>query len=200
MINQRTRHQTDNPIEGKYQHGLILIITARWVLVLVGLVLTLYRAEDLFEMELSILVILGLAVGNFFLHVSTVTARPIQRYYIYAATVGDVAVISTIVAMTSDNGANSFVFYYPAVLAYTLVFASRISWLFTAGVVAAYSFVAFPTLILPDADIDIFVVRLLTLVAMASLATMYQQVERRRQADDKRLISATLTENQDQHV
>ncbi len=191
MIHKRNRPQTDNPIEGKSPHGHILIITARWVLVLVGLVLTLNKPQDLFEMELSILVILSLAVANFFLHVSTVTGRPIQRYFIYAATVGDVAVISIIVAMTGGADANSFVFYYPAVLAYALVFPRSIVLLFTAGVIGTYSAVAAQSLAAPGADIGIFLVRLLTLVALMSLTTMYQQVERRRQKDDERLNSAT---------
>lgn len=147
MSKSNVSRQVEDPRDEKSLHGHILIITARWVLVVVGLVLALYRPHDLFELEFSIVTILVLAVINFFLHVSTVTDRTIQTPYIYAATVGDVVVISTIVAMTGGATANSFVFYYPAVLAYTLVFPRMISLPFTAGVIGTYSFVALPSLI-----------------------------------------------------
>ena len=93
MQNIRDWFQTDDQIEEGSQHGQILIITARWALALVGLVLTLNKPQDLFELQLSIVVILSLAVANFFLHVSVLTGRPIQRSYMYAATIGDVAVV-----------------------------------------------------------------------------------------------------------
>ena len=57
--------------------GLPVIIYARWVLVIAGFALTLWNSSDFIEAQVSILILLGLAVGNFFLQVEVNRKRAI---------------------------------------------------------------------------------------------------------------------------
>ena len=49
--------------------GLPVIIYARWILVIAGFGLTLWNSSNFVEAQVAILILLGLAVGNFFLQV-----------------------------------------------------------------------------------------------------------------------------------
>lgn len=110
------------------RYGQIVIVTARWALVLMGLLLLIWRPGDLRGFTIGILVVLALAVVNFFLHVQILRDRPIARRLAYGMSLADLVVISLIVITGEGAGftADTFVFYYPAVLAYSLVFPAPI--------------------------------------------------------------------------
>src|SRR5688572_20844296 len=74
--------------------GQIVIISARWVLVLAGLLLTLWQPGTLAELRVHIVALLLLAVGNFYLHAQVLMRRPLPDLAVYAASVADIAVIS----------------------------------------------------------------------------------------------------------
>ncbi len=176
----RNWFEMDRQTEHEAQRGHLLIITARWVLVVVGMVLTLINPADVFELQVGIVVLLTLAVANFFLHVNVLAKRYVPQTLLYAATLGDLAVISTIVGTASEN---AFVFYFVAVLAYGLVFPWRMALLFTGGVVVAYTGIS----LIPvpdDFSGTAFFARVLMLAAVVSLATIYRNVEWRRLKDE----------------
>ncbi|MDQ2996300.1 MAG: hypothetical protein M3R61_04500, partial [Chloroflexota bacterium] len=56
--------------------GQSVIVVARWVLVLSGLVLALWNPGAIGEIRLHVLALLLLAVGNFYLHAQLLMHRP----------------------------------------------------------------------------------------------------------------------------
>src|SRR5687768_17094339 len=85
--------------------GQIVIISARWVLVLAGLLLTLCQPGTLAELRVHIVALLLLAVGNFYLHAQVLMRRQLPDLAVYAASVADIAVISLLAF--SQGGAAS---------------------------------------------------------------------------------------------
>lgn len=165
------------------QHGQIVLITARWALVLAGLVLLMWRPPDVRGFSIGILVLLTLAVINFFLHVQILRNRPIARDLVYGMSIADLAVISVISDIRGGFDAHTFAFYYPAILVYSLVFPGHLTVLLTGGVMALYAVICVST---PDFDLfseldqQVLVARLLMIVAVAYLAYRYRLVEKRR--------------------
>ena len=49
-------------------HGQVVIVAARWILVLAGIFLALWNPAAMGELRIQIVLILALAVGNFYLH------------------------------------------------------------------------------------------------------------------------------------
>ena len=162
------------------RHGQIVIVTARWALVLAGLVLLMWRPVDLAAFTIGILVVLALAVVNFFLHVQILRDRPIARTSVYGMSLADLLVITLIVITREGFNAHTFVFYYPAVLAYSLVFPGRISLLLTAGLMAVYGLISMPEVMNVELNQQILVTRLLMIAAVSYLGYRYRLVERRR--------------------
>lgn len=162
------------------RHGQIVIVTARWALVLAGLVLLMWRPVDLAAFTIGILVVLALAVVNFFLHVQILRDRPIARTSVYGMSLADLLVITLIVITREGFNAHTFVFYYPAVLAYSLVFPGQISLLLTAGLVAVYGLISMPEVMNVELNQQILATRLLMIAAVSYLGYRYRLVERRR--------------------
>ena len=57
-------------------HGQIVIVTFRWIMVAAGFVFALWNPEPVAELRVQILVILALAVANFYLHAQVLRRRP----------------------------------------------------------------------------------------------------------------------------
>src|SRR5207237_70535 len=124
--------------------GQIVIVTARWVLILAALALSLWSPApgDLNWLRLSLLVLLALAVGNFYLHAQILMRRPVPRGVVYAASAADLGVITVLTAAFSASDAPMFVFYYPALLGLALVFPLSMTLLFTGALVWLYAAVS----------------------------------------------------------
>ena len=73
--------------------GQFVIVAARWILVAAGLVLAVIAPEALGPLRIQIVLILGLAVANFYLHSQLLMKRPVVRPIAYAASVADIAAI-----------------------------------------------------------------------------------------------------------
>ena len=74
---QRMKEEEETRAE-ELRYGQIVIVTARWALVLMGLLLLIWRPGDLRGFTIGILVVLALAVVNFFLHVQILRDRPMR--------------------------------------------------------------------------------------------------------------------------
>ena len=169
-------------------HGQIVIVAARWVLVALGLLLTLWRPADLFALQVSIGVILAAAVANFFLHTRILNRKPVRRELVYAASAADILLISILVAVGSGFQSDVFVYYFPAVLAFALVFPPPVTVLFSAGTLMLYTglvIAAGPGIGWQQADAQVLVARLLTLagIAVVAVVSLYREYDRRRTAE-----------------
>jgi hypothetical protein len=158
------------------EQGHSVIIAARWLLVATGLMFILYRPKSTTELTVGVLAVLGIAAVNFWLHTRPLTNQPVEPLWAYMASAADLAVISGLVLMQGSLTSRAYVFYYPAVLVYALVFPTNVSAVLTAGVLGF----VFTRGVKDDLDERILVARLLTLAATAFIGWRYRRVEEQR--------------------
>jgi len=163
-------------------HGQVVIVAARWMLVVAGLMLTLWNPEAMGELQVSILLILGLAVSNFFIHARILMGRPIPTQLVYAASAADIAVISLVLIVGGGFNTIPFVFYFPALLALSVAFPRDKTALFTAATVATYGLISLATA--SPSEAPTVVTQMVMLVGVATCGHVYWRVEgdRRRAA------------------
>jgi hypothetical protein len=167
--------------------GQVVIVAARWVLILTALAITLWSPapDDLNRLRLSLLVLLGLAVGNFYLHAHLLMRRPVDEWLVYAASAADLAVITVLTGTFGTPDAPMFVFYYPALLALALVFPVSVTVIFTCATIWFYGLVSLgdPSRwwnVFDGPDAQVLVARLISLVAVAVVANQYARIEAER--------------------
>jgi hypothetical protein len=165
-------------------HGQIVVVTARWLMIVVGLVLTIvYPTGALGDLRLQISMILLLAIGNFYLHAQVIRGRPIQLWAAYAASGADLLVISLLIAAQGGFGSYRYVLYFPALLALSVAFEPLVTLAFAVATVAVYS--AISMLTTEPTDAPIVASRLLMLAAVAFCGAVYWRVERERRGIPK---------------
>jgi hypothetical protein len=172
---------------GERARGQLVIVAARWVLILTALAITLWSPApgDLNRLRLSLLVLLGLAVGNFYLHAHLLMRRPVDEWLVYAASAADLAVITVLTGTFGTVDAPMFVFYYPALLALALVFPLSMTVIFTCATLWFYGLVSLgdPSHwgnLLDGPDVQVLVARMISLVAVAVVANQYARIEAER--------------------
>lgn len=166
-------------------YGQVVTIIARWFLIGAGVVLTFWRADRIEDVLAPIYLLMGLVAVNFVLHGRFLTGKPMRREVVIGCSIIDVAVISLVIATAGwgvDSGVNNpfYVFYYPVILAFALVFPWRLAVLFTSASIAAYltiCFVATPELLF-GADAEATVARVVTMATAGALGNMFWRVER----------------------
>src|SRR5262245_12778765 len=79
--------------------GQVVIIWARWFLILTGAILTLWSATSVGEITAKILPIVVLMAMNFFLHGRYLMEQPANRRLIVAASVLDLLVVTATVLL-----------------------------------------------------------------------------------------------------
>jgi hypothetical protein len=170
-------------------NGQVLIVSARWVLIVTALALSLWSPapSDLNWLRLSLFVLLALAVGNFYLHAHILMRRPVPEPVVYAASAADLVVISVLTGAFGGSDAPMFVFYYPALLAFALVFPLPMTVVFTGAAVWLYTVVSLGDPFrwashLDSPDAQVLVARLISMVAIAVVANQYARVEADRRA------------------
>jgi len=166
---------THTPMDDLEQ-GHSVIIAARWLLVAAGLMFVLYRPQSITDLTVGVLAVLGIAATNFWLHTRPLTNQSVEPLWAYIASAADLAVISGLVLMQGSLTSKAYVFYYPAILAYSLVFPTGVSMVLTASVLGF----VFTCGAGDGLDERILVARLLTLAATAFIGWRYRKVEERR--------------------
>ena len=178
MFPKQTKHidTTDD-----LAHGQVVIIAARWTLVVAGLVLALWNPAAMGELRISIVLILGLAVANFFLHSQVLMRGPVLANVAYAASAADIAVISLVIIVAGGFGSTVYVFYFPALLALYVAFPSRVTLAFTGAAMATYSLISVATTVGGDAATVLS--QLLMMAGVAFCGNVYWRIERNRRRD-----------------
>jgi len=166
--------------------GQVVIIWARWFVILAGTILVLWTTTNEAELVVSILPVLALIAMNFFLHGRYLIEQPANRAMVVVASFIDLSVISLIVLLWPGQGGldnQFFVLYYPIVLAFAFVFPQQITTIYTVVVLVAYagaSFLANPFCLATARDQTILAMRLITIAAMGGLGTYYWRIQRAR--------------------
>src|ERR1041384_3858341 len=90
-----------------------VIVYARWLLVLAGLLVTVWNPDGLGQLRLQIGVVLVVAIANFITHAQLLRKRPTIHAVAFAASVGDLLMISLLVLAQGGFASTTFVFFFP---------------------------------------------------------------------------------------
>jgi hypothetical protein len=173
--------------------GQVVIIWARWFIIAAAALLSLWGASSEGELAGSIVLVVALMGVNFFLHARHLASRPANQLLVTAASVLDLALVTFIVlAWHGQSGIDSryFVFYYPLVFSFALVFPPRMAGSYAGLTLATYvaaCVAADPSILFDTADAKLLVMRLITLGAMGGLGAYYWRIQR-----DRRRTASTL--------
>ena len=183
-------------------YGQMVIIAARWMLVGAGLLLALWNPEALInpenpdamgDLRVQVTLILCLAMVNFFLHAQVLMRKPVLAPVAYAASAGDIAVISLSVLVGGGFDANPFVFYFPAVLALSVAFRTQVTFTFAGAAIAAYGLISLGTMGADDSAT--LITQLLMIAAVAFCGNVYwrsERVRRRAAAETREELRAQV--------
>jgi hypothetical protein len=180
--------------------GLPVIIYARWVLVIAGFALTLWNSSDFIEAQVSILILLGLAVGNFFLQVEVNRKRAIPAWIVYGASLIDIAAISGVLALSNVFPSSTYVFFMPALLAISVTFSTSNTAKYTVGALVAYALLAIAPINDAGGSNEVassLIIHALVLVAVPFCGNVYWRLERSRRVDEIHtdLVEQALTDS-----
>jgi len=182
--------------------GLPVIIYARWILVIAGLGLALWNSTDFTEAQISVLIILGMAVGNFFLQVEVNRKKAIPEWIVYGASVIDIVAISTVIALANIFPTSTYVFYMPALLALSVTFSTANTAKYTVTALAAYLLLVMAPISdgkFGDEVVTNLIVHSLVLVAVPFCGNVYWRLERSRRVQQIQtdLVEQELTDTFD---
>ena len=175
-----------NAAETDLSHGQVVIVTARWILVGAGLALALWNPESIGSLRIQMLVLLLIAVGNFFLHAQLLRRKFAVDAVAYAASAADLVVITLLVASQRGFDSNLFVFYFPAVLALSVAFRRELTAVYTVATVSAYTLISFASfgLDVKSDDVQTLVVRIVMIASVAICGGLYQTIETNRRSGE----------------
>lgn len=200
-MNQKTNNGRLSERMEELAYGQLVIVSARWILVLSGLLLTLWSPDPLGRLRLQIVILLLMAVGNFFLHTQALMSRPLLHKVIYASSAADLAVITLLIVTGGGFGSSLYTFYFPAILAFSVVFPTHVTILYTATVTSLYTIISMVSLNDGSAgDVQVLVARLVILVAIAVCGNIFWRVERRRRQAADESHDILMTDFEDRAV
>ena len=188
----------DETVADDLQHGLIVIIWARWSIVIFAFILRMYRATELTMLVITIVGLMAVALLNFTLHARLLSKRAVQVKWVYLASIADIGLISLITGLDGGLHTHIFLYYYPAVLGFALVFPGTVTTWLTCAVMLLYSIICLSASSPPlqlDGDESILIFRLLSLLGVAVVGNRYRFVEgyrRAKAAETRRTLQSEL--------
>lgn len=166
--------------------GQLVIIVARWFLILAATILVLWNAADAGQLVTSIIPVIALIIMNFYLHGRYLVERPANQAFILAASLLDLLIITVLVLIGPGGkyfASPLFVLYYPVLLAFGFVFPRRYTSIYTVVVMGAYILASLPggaPFIRDTRDLKILVERMTIFATVGFLASFYWRIQRDR--------------------
>lgn len=199
--------QTTRTVEQAYAEdiffGQVVIIWARWFLILAGVVLVLWSFNESQQLVLALLPVIALMAMNFYLHGRYIVQKPANQTLLLVTSLLDIAIITAIVLLWPYQGQAQgmlnplqnpfFVFYYPALVAVAFVFPRRMALILTLVALIAYTVVCLVVtqsqqLLGADPESQkMLLQRLITMAAMGGLGTYYWRIMRDRRAVQEKI-------------
>ncbi|MHB8629221.1 MAG: hypothetical protein ACYDBJ_21790 [Aggregatilineales bacterium] len=166
-------------------HGQVVLVTARWILVVCSLIFVLWNPAPIGILRIQLILILTLAMANFYLHAQVLMKRTVLPTVIYAASICDLIVITAAVAIQDSFTSNTFVFYFPAIVAYSVAFAPQIIAALTGCVCVFYTLECLLTgsFSVGRDNLQVIFARVLMLVAVAVVSNVFAHIERGRREE-----------------
>lgn len=158
-------------------------VWGRWFVVLLAVFLLAYRPSFWYPDEVEhVLLLAPLLVFNGVVHCRLLTGRPVTWRWMLALGVMDIALITASVAVRGDFDSMVFVGYYPALVAFVLVFASPwlgIAWATVAAAAYAATSVASGSgLDLGEGDEKVLLTRVLVMYVIVLCNSFVVRFER----------------------
>jgi hypothetical protein len=165
--------------------GQLVIIWARWFLILAGTILALWSTTNANDLVVLTLPIVALMAMNFFLHGRFLMEKPANSRLLILTSAIDVLIIMFIIGLWQPRGLDNqfYIFFFPILLAVSFVFPRRLSILYTAVIVLGYTAVCLltdPHILTAVVDQKTLVQRLILLAAMEGVGTFYWRIQRDR--------------------
>jgi hypothetical protein len=165
--------------------GQTVLVWARWILIGTGLVLSFWTPTDLLTLQIQLAAIIALAFGNFYLHVQLLRGHPALDTVVYAASVGDLCVVTALVLVQGGYPSPVFVFYFAAVVGISVAFPTVLTAAYTAIVIGVYGIICFATA--PSDEFPAVFTRLLMVAAIAVCGNLFARNESHRRQDAIRI-------------
>jgi hypothetical protein len=159
--------------------GQPVIVAVRWIMIISALILAVWNVTSMQELRVQVIVILLLAVTNFYLQAQLLMKRPVNNAVVYAASAVDIMLITLLVFLQGAYSSSIYIFYLPAIAAFAVAFPRKLTALYTAIVLVLYGMICLAT---GYGHLDVIVSRLLMIVAVAFCGALYLQLEHKRQA------------------
>ena len=176
-----TKPATPSPLV----EGQMVIIIARFVLIVVSLVLIMMDARSAkmvspLVTRVEIMIVLLLAVSNFYLVSQVLTKRKTMDIVLYGMSLADLGVITLSIILQGGFASGTYIFYFPAMLAFALAFPALELYLFLGGTISLYGFIGLVSLGSNVDNLETLFIRLLMLAAIAVCGNHFAQIERNR--------------------
>jgi hypothetical protein len=165
--------------------GQTVLVWARWILIGTGLVLSFWTPTDLLTLQVQLAAIIVLAFGNFYLHVQLLRGHPAIDNVVYAASVGDLCVVTALVIVQGGYSSPVFIFYFAAVVGISVAFPTLLTGAYTAIVIAVYGTICLATA--PSDELPAVFIRLLMIAAIAVCGNLFARNESHRRQEAIRI-------------
>lgn len=170
-----------------YRYSQRIAVLVRWFVVLGWLALINYRVSLTTTLLALNLMGAGLLIVNGYTQWRISRDRPITRRWVLALSAMDLAVITAGIGITTRFHNTFFVFYYPALLGFSLVFSSRrLSFATVTLVAGAYiglSLSLEPALSYFQKEEKVLAARVLSMFAVVAAANLMARIERTRRRE-----------------
>jgi hypothetical protein len=160
--------------------GQPVIVAVRWLMIISGLVLAIWNVNDLNELRISLIVIFLLALTNFYLQAQLLMKKPVIKPVVYASSAVDLVLITTLVASQGGYDSSIYVYYLPAIAAFSVAFPRWLTALYTLFLVIVYWMVCTLT---PGGEQMIIFMRILMIIAVAFCGSLFLAIERTRRQE-----------------
>lgn len=160
--------------------GQPAIVAVRWMMIISGLVLAIWNVSDLAELRLMVIVIFLLAITNFYLQAQLLTKKPVITQVVYAASAVDLLLITLLVAAQGGYDSSIYVYYLPAIAAFSVAFPRWLTGVYVLFLMMAYWIIASVS---GDGQQMIIIIRLLMIAAVAFCGSLYLSIERTRREE-----------------
>ncbi len=175
--------------------GQTVLIGARWILIGTGLLLSFWSPTDLLILQVQLAVIITLAFGNFYLHVQHLRGHPALDNIVYAASIGDLVVVTSLILVQGGYPSPVFVFYFAAIVGISVAFPSILTAVYTASAIGVYGIICLSTA--PVEDLPAVFTRLLMIAAIAVCGNLFARNDSHRRADAIRIHDESLGDSND---
>ena len=182
-----------------YRYTQRIVVPIRWVVLASWFALANYRT-DLGGMLLAVnLMAVPVAALNGYIHWRLWAGRPITARYVYAMSIFDLALVTAAIAITTRFANTFFVFYYPVLAGFAVVFPSGRT-TFALATVAIGTYLGISLALDPGVDFAareerILMARAVSMFGVVVAASLITSVERSRRIAAVRSESRQVAEN-----